>query len=240
VPARLRNAETTANLSQQADNAAFRERPISSQDVDLGSRAYLKEELELGGELCWYPAEVDVSIRPGWFYHKKEDDKVRPVANLLDIYEKSVGGNAVLLLNIPPDTRGRINEKDVAVLKELGDRIRGIYSDNLFEDAKASCGQTVLIDDDTYWSGEQELTINLPDQKTLTHIVLCEQTKESQRIEAFSIANETGEIFKGTIVGAKKICRFNAINAKTLRIIIEESRGTPNLRFVAGYFDKDA
>ena len=82
---------------------------------DLGNRKYL-----VGAEqLVWYPAECDVSIRPGWFYHAKQDDKVKSLAHMLDIYYRSVGRNSVLLLNIPPDRRGRFHENDVARLKEL-------------------------------------------------------------------------------------------------------------------------
>ena len=68
--------------------------------------------------------QVDVSIRPGWFYHAAEDDKVKTLDHLLDIYYTSVGGNAQLLLNIPPDKRGPVHENDARRLRELGDRLR--------------------------------------------------------------------------------------------------------------------
>ena len=71
------------------------------------------------GRLVWHPAECDVSIRPGWFYHASEDAKVKSLATLADIYFKSVGRNSVLLLNIPPDRRGRIAEADAVRLKEF-------------------------------------------------------------------------------------------------------------------------
>jgi len=244
VPDRMRQAETIHALSQQSDNTAFREKPITSEDEDLGSRELLAKELELGGKLCWYPAEVDVSIRPGWFYHPAEDGKVRSLENLLDIYEKSVGGNAVLLLNIPPNTKGQIHAADAARLKELGERLRSIYSNNLLRDAVASCGQDVLKDDDAYWIGAkecEEITITLPEPKTLTHIVLCEEIRESQRIEAFSIFTEVDgkwvNIYDGTTVGFKKICRFSAVAVSGLRIVINQSRIAPTLRYIAGYFD---
>jgi len=244
VPDRMRKAETIHALSQQSDDTTFRERPITSEDEDLGSRELLAKELELGGKLCWYPAEVDVSIRPGWFYHQAEDSKVRSLENLLDIYEKSVGGNAVLLLNIPPDTKGQINAADVTRLKELGDRIRSIYSNNLLSDTLASCGQDVLKDNDTYWIGTkecEEITLTIPESKTLTHIVLCEQIKESQRIEAFTIFAEIDgkwqNLYNGTTVGFKKICRFKATTVSGLRLVINQSRIAPTLRYIAGFND---
>ncbi|MFC9693918.1 alpha-L-fucosidase [Kribbella sp. NPDC056951] len=84
-------------------------------------------ELAAADELRWYPAEVDVSIRPGWFYHASEDDAVKSVPELLDIYRKSVGRNAVLLLNIPPDRRGRFADPDVQALAAFGEAIRSYY-----------------------------------------------------------------------------------------------------------------
>jgi len=244
VPTRMRNTETTASLSQQSDDSAFREKPISAQDEDLGSRKFLAEEMSAGGSLCWYPAEVDVSIRPGWFYHKDEDNQVRSLENLLDIYEKSVGGNAVLLLNVPPDTSGRINTADASRLKELGDRIRAIYSCSLLADADADCGNNIFVDDDTYWIGSnecEEIVLTLPEQRTITHIVLCEQIKQSQRIEMFFIQAEVdgtwNTLCEGATVGFKKICRFAPVTVKNLRIVVKQSRIAPTLRFVAAYRD---
>ncbi|TCC40985.1 hypothetical protein E0H92_04700 [Kribbella speibonae] len=85
------------------------------------------EELARADELRWYPAEVDVSIRPGWFYHAAEDTAVKSVPELLDIYRKSVGRNAVLLLNIPPDRRGLFADPDVEALTAFGAAVRQYY-----------------------------------------------------------------------------------------------------------------
>lgn len=86
--------------------------PGDMMEADLGSR----KRIQSAEALVWYPAETDVSIRPGWFYHEKEDSLVKSADKLLDIYFKSVGKNGVLLLNIPPDKRGRIHEADSAAL----------------------------------------------------------------------------------------------------------------------------
>ena len=87
------------------------ERPIRSSDQDLGSRARLAGEKKL----IWYPAEVDVSIRPGWFYHPEEDGRVKSLEQLIRIYETSAGGNAMLLLNVPPGPSGRIEPRTKTV-----------------------------------------------------------------------------------------------------------------------------
>ena len=245
---RMRRSETTAALSQQSDDSAFREQRISSEDKDLGSRRRLEKELAIGGDLCWYPAEVDVSIRPGWFYHPEENDKLRSVENLLDIYEKSVGGNALLLLNIPPDTSGQINSVDVKRIEELGERIRLIYGSNLFEQAGITADgvirQDLLSDNSDYWMGCSEkgvIDISLKTPEALTHIVLCEEISQSQRIEAFDVSAEIDgawvRIYEGTTVGFKKICRFDPVRAANWRIDITESRSRPTLRFISGHRD---
>ncbi|MCL1787361.1 MAG: alpha-L-fucosidase [Defluviitaleaceae bacterium] len=241
VPLRLRDQEGIAQHSQQADDEAFRLQPITSMDEDLGSRKFLAKELAAGGDLCWYPAEVDVSIRPGWFYHTAEDDKVRSVENLLDIYEKSVGGNAVLLLNIPPDTNGQISPADTARLQELGDRIRGIYGKNLLADATTNAPEEPWI---RFAEETPEIDIALIAPVTLTHVVLREDVRESQRVEAFTVSAEVNgqwqTVYTGTTIGFKKICRFAPTTAAYWKINITQSRSTPILGVVEGYFDAEA
>ena len=83
--------------------------------------------------IFWYPSEVDVSIRPGWFYHAEQDNQVRLLANLVNIYYRSVGCNSVLLLNIPPDNRGLMHENDVKRIKELTEYIKKTFADNKVE-----------------------------------------------------------------------------------------------------------
>jgi alpha-L-fucosidase len=89
----------------------------------------------------WVPPEVDVSIRPGWFYHPAEDAKVASVDKLIEIYEQSVGRGANLLLNIPPDRRGLIPDVDAGRLRELGQRLAATYTTDLARDAKAASSQ---------------------------------------------------------------------------------------------------
>ena len=256
VPLRLFDTQKIAENSQQADSAEFRQQPIKPWDEDLGSRAFLENETEL----AWYPAEVDVSIRPGWFYHPEEDSEVRSLENLLHIYETSVGGNALLLLNIPPDTNGLINEADCQRLAELGAAISGIFEVNLLEKSgvtihasaedPAHPAANILKPGEDYWHpGEEsaEIEITLPHEECITHIVLQEQIRESQRIEVFSLyakiktsSNDEDwqKIYEGTTVGYKKICRFPPVETKAIRIAIEQSRIFPTLRFAGAYRKK--
>ena len=243
VPARLRDTGKIAEHSQKSDDTSFRDRPLNWEDEDLGSRKALENEKDL----VWYPAEVDVSIRPGWFYHPNENDKLKPLEKLLDIYKKSVGGNSLLLLNIPPDTQGRIHKADCRLLEELGQAIKNIFSINLLKDnaeIHASSenplhpAANILLHDESYWqplTEKCELEINFKEKTKISHLVLGEQIRESQRIEAFSVfaksdnTNDYKKIYSGTTVGYKKICCFEPIETSMLRIVIEESRSHPTL-----------
>ncbi|MDR0568827.1 MAG: alpha-L-fucosidase [Spirochaetaceae bacterium] len=248
VSAKLQNAHKIAADSQQSDDTRFREQGVKHQDEDLGSRQALQNETDL----VWYPAEVDVSIRPGWFYHAEEDDKVKPLETLLHFYETSVGGNAVLLLNIPPDTDGRIHESDCQRLGALGGRLQAIFSRNLLDEpgtlirAESADITGLLRDRDEYWKSSAEtveIEIALPGPRKLSHLVLQEEIRESQRIESFSVFSVSADssnpkkIYAGTTVGFKKICRFDPVETDRIRIIIKASREFSTLRFAGAYFD---
>jgi alpha-L-fucosidase len=247
VPADLSVAERVAALSQHADDSSFRQRVISSMEQDLGSRECLAQEQNL----IWYPAEVDVSIRPGWFYHPEEDDKVRSLENLMDIYEKSVGGNTALLLNIPPMPNGLIHETDVKRLQELGREIQKRYGKNLTE------GAAILVKEENEWnamdsvqkdnyetyyqgkSSKAEFKISWNVPQKISAVILKENILKSQRIEAFEILSTKNgnliNIYAGTTVGYKKIARFPQIESDVLIIRILDSRIEPTLSFIGIY-----
>ena len=161
----------TAQLSQQEDNEEFRNRPLDETQADLGSRECLRNE----EKLAYYPAETDVSIRPGWFYHEEEDDQVRSFENLKEIYLSSVGGNTTLLLNLPPMKNGKLHQTDVNNVKMLGDFIRSTFKDNLADiaeittvpekDAEGKNADLLRVDDyENVFrnkAGDRELTIHL-------------------------------------------------------------------------------
>jgi len=196
------------------------------------------------------------------------------------MYDETVGGNVTLLINIPPDRTGRFHATDVARLGELGTRLRKIYGQNFsYNFGEASLlnvpGVTVvsapsdsnhpalnvLKYDETYWRprGEREsqsLTITLPAPISLTHVVLQEQLRLSQRIERFSVdvqrqgentwttvwprSSSENDRLRASTVGFRKICRFDRVdNVRAIRINILESRLYPTLRFVGAYLDED-
>ena len=246
VPKRLCDAEKVAAESQRADDPAFRMRDISSADLDLGSREALANE----DDLVWYPAEVNTSIRPGWFYHEKEDGDVRPLDELLRIYVNSVGGNATFLLNIPPAKDGRFHETDAARLKELGESLRNLFSVNLLRDAsieadewEAGCGIENVREDgyETFYKTKDgirsaEITVRFPAATPVSCVVLKENIRMSQRIEAFDIRDENGALlYRGTTVGYQKIARLAAAVVRELHIRIHDSRLCPTLSFLGVY-----
>ena len=242
----------TAELSQHEDNEEFRDRPLDETQSDLGSRERLKNEKEL----VWYPAETDVSIRPGWFYHEEEDDKVRSFENLKDIYLKSVGGNTTLLLNIPPMKNGKIHEKDIAILKRLGEFINDTFKNNLLKnalittvpehDCRGNSPDMMRTDDyNTYFmnkEGDNKLLIEIKfdECKKLNYLVLKEAITFSQRVEKFNVYfnDESGnkiKIFEGTTIGYKRIIDLIGTKTDNLTIEIEDSRVAPVMSFVGVY-----
>ena len=193
---------------------------------DLGSRKIL----EKATELFWYPSEVDVSIRPGWFYHAEEDGKVKSLKHLSDIYFQSVGYNSVLLLNIPPDRRGLIHEADIKRLKEFADYRQQTFADNRVENGRKCWCAT---------SGS-ETVYTLKSKSEINLVMLQEDITKGQRVEAFTVEaltdNGWKEVGKGTTIGYKRMLRFPAVNANKLRVRIDECRLTAYVSQVAAYY----
>lgn len=207
---------------------------------NLGSR---KKILSAKG-LVWYPAETDVSIRPGWFYHSTEDKEVKTPERLLDIYFSSVGCNSLLLLNIPPDKNGRINEADIKSLMGWKKKIEETFRTNLAGGAavKSSSGKgaSLLTDGntDTYWAADPKdstatIEFDLKGFKTFDVLQLQENIRIGQRVEKFVLESwENGEwkkVTEGTTIGFKRLLRFPAITTSKVRLRIESSRLNPIL-----------
>lgn len=244
VPAKLRDAERTAAKSQKEDDSTF-SRSYSSQEEDLGSREVIQDE----EELVWYPAEVDTSIRRGWFYHAKEDRKVRTWKELMKIYLDSVGANASLLLNIPPNTHGQIAKPDCESLKALGEGIRNLFAKEVTKRAEImadSSGKnkeiSLAVDgkDDTFWMPEKgwekgNILLHFKEPQKVSCIVLGEHLLTGQRIEQGEILADGSKIVDFTVVGHKRICQIDPVMVKTLEVKITASRLEPTLRLLAVY-----
>lgn len=250
VPARTRDTEKVMENSQHEDNEEFRQRKIYAWDGDLGSREILKDE----PDLVWYPAEVNTSIRPGWFYHDHEDDKVRTLDDLIHVYYNSVGGNATFLLNVPPMPTGLFHENDVKRLAEIGEYLNDAFSDNIAPDAVIEAdsykegGETDKLLTDSYetsYFAENEtasLTFSWSEPKNIGHIVIKENIKFSQRVERYVVEakldGEFCEISKGTVIGHKKIIPLTDVVTDSIRIRFIETRAQPVISFIGVYSAK--
>ncbi len=194
----------------------------------------------------WVPGEVDVSIRPGWFYHAHEDDKVKTPEQLFDIYLSSVGRGSVLLLNLPPDRRGLIHENDIESLKGFKELLDKTFEKNLITNASISASNTRgnsktygadnLTDSnkDSYWATDDNITdasidIDFDKPTLVSYITIQEYIKLGQRVKFFSIEaqDENGEwqqIYSGTTIGYKRIAKVDPIETSKLRINIHDSK----------------
>ena len=201
---------------------------VKATSKDLGGRDMLVN----AKELFWYPSEVDVSIRPGWFYHQQEDNQVKSLKHLTDIYFKSVGYNSVLLLNIPPDQRGRISDADVNRLKEFADYRKEIFADNRVKGGLKAW--TARPGDTRVYQLKPKSEINV--------VMLREDISKGQRMEAFTVEALRSrsmlwkEIAKGTTVGYKRLIRIPAVEARQLRVKVDACRLAANISEVAAYY----
>lgn len=209
---------------------------------DIGSRAVLgRSDVRY---LQWFPAEADSSIRPGWFYHPGE--RPQSAAELVDKYRRSVGRNAVMLLNAPPGTDGRIADADLASLTSFGTAVRDTYRTNLLAPGKDPTG-AALSDEDlsTGWSPAGQATtgsvvLDLPRAQSFDQILLRENINRGQRVEEFAVDtwNGTGwvQAASGTTVGYSRILVLNApVRTDRVRIRVLAARATPQLATVGLY-----
>jgi alpha-L-fucosidase len=213
---------------------------------DLGSRENIKNSTEL----TWFPTENITSIRPGWFYTLREDDKVKSVDKLLDIYYSSHGCNAVLLLNLPPDRRGLIHENDVKHLLEFRSVLDATFKHNIALHAKVQASEirdnnpiwtaekVVDGNNDTYWTTNDGTTsafleFDLGQPQTFNRAMLQEYNRLGQRIEEFALDTWDGqnwqEFARAATVGYKRLLRFDHITSTKVRLRITQSRVCPTL-----------
>ena len=199
---------------------------ISPTAEDLGSRRLIEE----AQTIYWYPSEVDVSIRPGWFYHPEEDEQVKTLQELVDIYYQSVGMNSTLLLNIPPDTRGQLHEVDVERLRQFG-----AYLNSTFQNEK-------LTDGEDAWKARSGDTkeFNIQPDESINTILLQEEIQKGQRVEAFIVEglinDEWVTLAKGTTIGYKRLLKFNDVSPTRIRVTISETRDIANIAKVGAYY----
>jgi alpha-L-fucosidase len=196
----------------------------------------------------WVPSEVDVSIRPGWFYHKAEDHLVKTLPHLLDIYYNSIGRNSSLLINFPVDARGLIHEKDAEQVLKLAEAIRADFAVNLVEgkkitatnvrgDSKRYQAKNVADDNpETSWATEDSIiassiNIDFGGPTEFNRFLVQEDIRFGQRVKVFTleafVENEWKQLASQTTIGRKRILRFPNVVATQLRLNIVDSKACP-------------
>lgn len=219
---------------------------IDQSRVTIGGsqNAYLNAGDPQGKD--WVPGECDVSVRPGWFYHAKEDGKVKSLSQLLDIYYKSVGRNGVMLLNIPPDRRGLFHEADVARITELRTVLDETFGNNLLiknkwqvkGDSSGKYPPKLALDNnpDTYWKTEEGinqgvLEIDFDQFVTFDRLMVQEAIQQGQKVKAFSVEARLDGAWKtiaqASTIGNKRLLRIPAVNTDRLRLSVTDANGSP-------------
>lgn len=199
----------------------------------------------------WIPAECDVSIRPGWFYHAEEDDKVKTSEQLFDLYLKSVGRGSSFLLNVPPDRRGLIHANDSAALAGFKKYRDESFADNRFKNISVkytdAAGNPVTIHFDNGFNKdyihtggtENRITINPGNEETINCILLKEYIALGQSIKQFKCIlknkEETVQTIEGTTIGHKRILTFDATPVTSVEILIEDTKGNALISDIAAY-----
>jgi len=202
----------------------------------------------------WVPAEADVSIRPGWYYHEYEDHKVKTLPQLLDIYYNSIGRNAALLINFPVDRRGLIHEKDVEQIMKLSTKIQEDFATDLAQQAKLTASnergrgfeikQVLNEDKNKYWAAEDgvihnEIVIQFPQKQSINRFMAQEHIALGQRVKGFTLEVKMGDdwqlIHNGTTIGAKRILRFADVETDALRFTIRDAKASPTISKIGVY-----
>jgi alpha-L-fucosidase len=217
-----------------------------------------KDEMYPGGDFArilgqghedgnyWVPAEVDVSIRPGWFYHATQDSLVRTPENIMALYYSSVGRNSNLLLNVPPDRRGLLHENDVKALLGFKKLLDEEFPSDLAKGKPASASayrgkeyKASMVNDgnnETYWATKDDVSsgefiIDLGEETEVNRIVLQEFIKLGQRVQEFSVSSlENGEwkkIIDGTTIGYKVIRKFPVVRTSKIKVSVNKSKACP-------------
>jgi alpha-L-fucosidase len=230
-------------------------------DAERGEDAgieQLNQGLRFGN--AWFPAECDVSIRPGWFFHQRENRLVRDPRNLLDLYFQSVGRGASLLLNLPPDRRGRIHKQDVASLLGLRDLLERMYAADLAKSARVSAsntrgglfeyapGRTVDGQTATYWATDDaviqaELFLAFDWPVKINLASLREHLPMGQRVDAYAldawIGGEWQELQRGTAIGNRRLVQFQTVTTERVRLRILQAVACPAIQEISLYFVED-
>ena len=247
VPAPTVSAEQVARDSQQTNDRGASIQQLRSEQRDLGSRELLRHF----DTYRFSPAECDVSVNLAWFWHDDlyyQGKKQRTGADIARIYMNTVGGNAMLLLNVPPNNRGRIGQREIDILQTFTAIIREKFARPVVDfscELRSSDGARreapTLKSEDGAAFGEREhaVVLRLPEKRQISLLSLEEELRFSQRVERFAVydgamPDAPKKLYEGTVIGSGKFCEFSAVT-DTLVLNILQSRGAPHLKNIQVY-----
>ncbi len=247
VPAPTVSAEQVAKDSQQTNDRGASIQQLRSEQRDLGSRELLRHF----DTYRFSPAECDVSVNLAWFWHDDlyyQGKKQRTGADIARIYMNTVGGNAMLLLNVPPNNRGRIGQREIDILQTFTAIIREKFARPVVDfscELRSSDGARreapTLKSEDGAAFGEREhaVVLRLPEKRQISLLSLEEELRFSQRVERFAVydgamPDAPKKLYEGTVIGSGKFCEFSAVT-DTLVLNILQSRGAPHLKNIQVY-----
>lgn len=227
-------------------------------DTLFAGKAGIENLLNTGSEngTHWIPAEVDVSIRPGWFYHAREDSLVKSPEKLFDIYLTSVGRGSTLLLNVPPDRRGLIHENDVQALRQWRALLDETFQINLAFQARVTASayrgnsktySPVNLTDsnsETYWTTDDDVIVSFvelefPEPKEVRYVLLQEYIKLGQRVRSFDVEvwkdGSWEKVVEATTIGYKRILKTGPVQTDKIRINFRDAKACPVISNVEIY-----
>lgn len=198
-----------------------------NSDIAIGSL----ETIMYSKGLVFAPAETDMSIRPGWFYH--ENEKPHSLERLFNTYLNSVGNNTTFNLNIPPMPNGKFNDEDVKRLKELGEMLNSEIGENLAEGID-------FEKHESFSETQPEYTLKLNDTKKIKYIEIAERISEGQRVSNFAVFTKNRDGFwdkatQGTTIGSRKIIKIDPTETEEIKIRIMASRYAPDIEWIKVY-----
>ncbi len=195
----------------------------------------------------YYPAETNTSIRHGWYWRNDDEQQVRSVDDVFDIYERSVGGNSQFHLNVPPNAEGKISPRDAEVMLEVGRRIRNVYGNDLLNGGSASVKNVLDGNTRTWWQApdkEASLEVILPEKRRVNRFMIMEAiANRGERVEDHYLeARVDGSwvrVAEGKTIGHKRILRFPPVEADAFRLTITKARLAPSVAHIsAHYYDE--
>ncbi|MBE7174749.1 MAG: discoidin domain-containing protein, partial [Williamsia sp.] len=197
---------------------------------------------------AWVPGEVNTSIRPEWFYHEREDKKVKTLPQLMDIYYHSIGRNATLLLNFPIMPNGLIHEKDEKAVQAFAKAVKEAFAVNLAKNARVTASQVwgkspafaaskaIDADKESYWAPDDavrtaSLRLQFTKPTAFNRFLVQEPIRLGQRVKAFTVEalvdGNWKEMARETTIGYKRILRFPTVEATQLRLTILDAKSCP-------------